>query len=79
MSETIHLPITTIKNKKWIILQPLSDSFLIRAVSIGKKKKVSDPSDHGRYEIPVNGGVKLHAKKEWDLTEFIKKKGKATS
>ena len=59
----------------WILLTPtLGQKVIMRAVGMGKIKRVKEENDHRAHEIIAEGSVKIRSK-HYDTSVLIKKLG----
>ncbi len=65
----VEIPTTEINGDKWILLSCLDKKITFRAVSIGKVRRISDPSDHRVCETIAEGSVKCKPR-SWNISQF---------
>lgn len=57
----------------WILLAPtLGNKVIVRAVSIGKVRRVKEENDHRADEVVAEGSVKIRSK-YYDTSTLVKK------
>lgn len=73
MDNGVHF---TVDKYGWILLSPtLGNKVIVRAVAMGKIKRISDENDHRAHQVAAEGSVKVRSK-YYDTSEFIKKFGR---